>query len=153
MKASVLLSLFLVQSHQHRVSTWKLIISRWTARNFTRNPIVNSPCRNRYVDEFINIGVYTFIPYTRGITAFDRNLLYLIGWSLSSPRACITSCTQASYKRSLPLKRDKIKLAIYSSAAAKMSSPPRRLKARVNYNSITVTQTLFWFFLLSLTFT
>lgn len=139
--------MYLVRGYKRIVFIWELIISRRITRNFTRNPIVNPPCRNSYVDEFINIGVYTFILRgahdTRDITVFDRNSLYLIGWSLSSPRACITSCTQASYQRSLPLKRDKIKLPIYSSAAAKMSSPLQRLKAYVNRNSIKMMTVIF----------
>src|SRR5436190_13893793 len=47
------------------LSSWKLIILRAShTGDFARNSIVNPPCRSSYVDEFINIGVYTFIPYT-----------------------------------------------------------------------------------------
>lgn len=78
-------------------------ISRHAMADFTRNSIVNPPCRSSCVDEFINIGVYTFIPYTTrgGITAFDRNSLHLIGWSLEAVR--LHYKLHASYTRGLCL--------------------------------------------------
>lgn len=50
--------------HRNSILIWELIILQRATGDFTRNSIVNPPCRSSYVDEFINIGVYTFIPHT-----------------------------------------------------------------------------------------